>query len=278
MTKNIKVPVSGKPFKNNATFCVGTGRMGLALQKEYTDHLKMIQDDVHFSYIRGHGLFSDDMGIYREHTMDGVTSVFYNFTYLDRVMDSYLENGIRPFLELGFMPEKLKSGEQTIFYWKGNVTPPSSYEKWAELITETLNHLIERYGREEVINWPVEVWNEPNIGFWAGSMEEYFKLYEYSAAAVKKADPRIQVGGPSICGIDTEHWLRSFFEHCIKNKLPLDFITRHCYTARETTKRGDYVYHVMNDPTIMIEELKETRKIMSDYPSVTNIPDRKSVV
>ncbi|MBU3186287.1 GH39 family glycosyl hydrolase [Clostridium estertheticum] len=272
MTKNIKVPVSGKPFKNNATFCVGTGRMGLALQKEYTDHLKMIQDSIHFSYIRGHGLFSDDMGIYREHTMDGVTSVFYNFTYLDRVMDSYLENGIRPFLELGFMPEKLKSGEQTIFYWKGNVTPPSSYEKWAELITETLNHLIERYGREEVINWPVEVWNEPNIGFWAGSMEEYFKLYEYSAAAVKKADHRIQVGGPSICGIDTEHWLRSFFEYCIKNKLPLDFITRHCYTARETTKRGDYVYHVMNEPTIMIEELKETRKIMSDYPSVTNIP------
>ncbi|MBX4263173.1 GH39 family glycosyl hydrolase [Clostridium estertheticum] len=272
MTKDIKVSVSGKPFKNNATFCVGTGRMGLALQKEYIDHLKMIQDSIRFSYIRGHGLFSDDMGIYREHTMDGVTSVFYNFTYLDRVMDSYLENGIRPFLELGFMPEKLKSGEQTIFYWKGNVTPPSSYEKWAELITETLNHLIERYGREEVINWPVEVWNEPNIGFWAGSMEEYFKLYEYSAAAVKKADHRIQVGGPSICGIDTEHWLRSFFEHCIKNKLPLDFITRHCYTARETTKHGDYVYHIMNEPTIMIEELKETRKIMSYYPSVTNIP------
>jgi len=105
-------------------------------------------------------------------------------------MDSYLENGIRPFLELGFMPEKLKSGEQTIFYWKGNVTPPSSYGKCAELITVTLNHLIERYGREEVVNWPVEVWNEPNIGFWAGSMEEYFKLYEYSGAAVKKADSR----------------------------------------------------------------------------------------
>ncbi|OPJ64040.1 GH39 family glycosyl hydrolase [Clostridium oryzae] len=272
MVKKIEVPVSGIPFKNNANYCVGTGRMGLALQKEYIDHLKIVQEAVHFKYIRGHGLFCDDMGIYREVEMDGKTSTFYNFTYLDRVMDSYLENGIRPFLELGFMPEKLKSGDQTVFYWKGNAAPPVSYEKWAELITKTLNHLIERYGREEVVNWPVEVWNEPNIGFWAGTMEEYFKLYEYSAKAVKLADPRIQVGGPAICGIDTEHWLRSFFEHCIKKNLPLDFITRHCYTAQPTTTRGHYVYHVMNEPTFMIDELRETRKIMSDYPQVANMP------
>jgi xylan 1,4-beta-xylosidase len=272
MLKKIEVPAFGRPFKNNAVFCVGTGRMGLALQKEYTDHLKMVQEAIHFRYIRGHGLFCDDMGIYREYAMDGETRTFYNFTYLDRVMDSYLENGIRPFLELGFIPEKLKSGEQTVFYWKGNVTPPSSYEKWAELITATLDHLIERYGREEVVNWPVEVWNEPNIPFWAGSMEEYFKLYEYSAAAVKKADPRIQVGGPAICGVDTERWLRSFFEHCIKHKLQLDFITRHCYTAKEPSECGHYTHHVMHEPTFMIEELKETRKIMADYPEIADMP------
>ena len=272
MLKKVIVPVSGEPFKNNVNYCVGTGRMGLALQNEYIDHLKMAQETLNFRYIRGHGLFCDDVGIYREYEMDGKTSTFYNFTYLDRIMDTYLENGIRPFLELGFMPEKLKTGEQTVFYWKGNTTPPVSYEKWAELVTNTLNHLIERYGRDEVVTWPIEVWNEPNIAFWAGTMDEYFKLYEYSAVAVKSVDSRIQVGGPAICGIDTEHWLRSFFEYCIKNDLPLDFITRHCYTAKEPTTRGHYIYHTMTEPTQMIEELKETRKIMADYPQIANMP------
>ena len=272
MVKEIEIPASGRPFKNNATYCVGTGRIGLALQKEYLEHLKIVQESIGFKYIRGHGIFSDDVGIYREYEIDGEIHTFYNFTYLDRIIDSYLELGIRPFLELGFMPEKLKSGEQTIFYWKGNVTPPTSYEKWAGLVKATLNHLIERYGREEVITWPVEVWNEPNIGFWAGTMEEYFTLYEYSARAVKEVDPRIQVGGPVICGVETEKWLRAFFEFCIESGAPLDFVSRHCYTANQPTLRGHYIYHTLNEPTYMIEELKETRAIMADYPQIADLP------
>lgn len=272
MVKEIEIPASGRPFKNNATYCVGTGRIGLALQKEYLEHLKIVQESIGFKYIRGHGIFSDDVGIYREYEIDGEIHTFYNFTYLDRIIDSYLELGIRPFLELGFMPEKLKSGEQTIFYWKGNVTPPTSYEKWAGLVKATLNHLIERYGREEVITWPVEVWNEPNIGFWAGTMEEYFTLYEYSARAVKEVDPRIQVGGPVICGVETEKWLRAFFEFCIESGAPLDFVSRHCYTANQPTMRGHYIYHTLNEPTYMIEELKETRAIMADYPQIADLP------
>jgi xylan 1,4-beta-xylosidase len=252
MTKTVRVPSSGRPFKNNATYCVGSGRMGLALQKEYTDHLKIVQEAIGFRYIRGHGLFCDDVGIYREYEMDGKTYPFYNFTYLDRIIDSYLEHGIRPFLELGFMPEKLKSGDRTIFYWKGNVTPPASYEKWAELVKRTLEHFIQRYGRDEVLTWPLEVWNEPNIPFWAGTMEEYFKLYDYTARAAKEVDEGFQIGGPAICGVETEKWLRSFFEHCIKNKTPLDFITRHCYTANQPTAQGHYFYHTMRDPGVMM--------------------------
>lgn len=272
MPKIIEVPTTGKPFKNNATYCVGTGRLGLALQKEYIDHLELVQKSIKFQYIRGHGLFCDDVGIYRECEMDGEVHTFYNFTYLDRIMDTYLENNIKPFIELGFMPEKLKTGDQSVFYWKGNVTPPSSYEKWAELVKTTLEHLVNRYGLEEVITWPVEVWNEPNIPFWAGTMEEYFILYDYSAAAVKAVDPRIQVGGPAICGVETEKWLRSFFEHCIKNNSPLDFVSRHCYTANHPTGRGHYVYHTLNEPTYMIDELKETREIMDDYPLTKGMP------
>lgn len=270
--KKIRVQSPGKHFNNNAVYCVGTGRLGLAIQKEYIDHLKIVQESIKFRYIRGHGLFCDDVGIYREEEINGVTKAFYNFTYLDRIFDTYLEYGIKPFIEFGFMPEKMKTSDRTVFYWKGNVSPPKSYKKWAELIEETLNHLIERYGRDEVTAWPVEVWNEPNIGFWAGTMEEYFMLYDYSSRAVKKVDPRIQIGGPAICGIETERWLRAFFEHCIRNESPLDFITRHCYTAKEPEKCGHYIYHTINDPTYMIDELKETRRIMQDYPQISSMP------
>ncbi|MDR1538890.1 MAG: xylan 1,4-beta-xylosidase [Clostridiales bacterium] len=272
MLKNIVIPPSGKEFKNNAAVCVGTGRIGLALQREYAEHLKAVQKSIGFRYIRGHGLFSDDMGIYRELAVDGEILPVYNFTYLDRVMDLYLENSIRPFLELGFMPDKLKSGDETVFYWKGNVSPPASYEKWSDLVTSSLSHLIERYGRDEAASWPVEVWNEPNIPFWAGSMEEYFKLYDYSAAAVKKADPSFKVGGPAICGIETEKWLSAFFEHCALNNTPLDFATRHCYTANMPEQRGQFTYQSLKEPQVMIEELKETREIMARYPKTADLP------
>ncbi|MFY9394044.1 MAG: glycosyl hydrolase, partial [Halanaerobiales bacterium] len=127
-------------------------------------------------------------------------------------------------------------------------------------------------GREEVITWPIEVWNEPNIGFWAGSMEDYFTLYEYSARVIKEVDPRIQVGGPAICGVETEKWFRGFFEFCIENDVPVDFISRHCYTANQPSRQGHYLYHTLNEPTYMIDELKETREIMGDYPQIANLP------
>jgi len=181
-TKDIK-------FNNNVDFCIGTGRIGLALHREYQEQLKLVQDKIGFSYIRGHGLFCDDVSIYHEYEdSNGNIQVEYNFTYLDRIIDGYLNLGIRPFLELGFMPYKLASGKQTVFYWKGNVTPPKDYDKWCNLVKETLNHLISRYGKEEVLTWPIEVWNEPNLkGFWQdANMHEYFKLYDYTVRTIKK--------------------------------------------------------------------------------------------
>ena len=160
------------PFNNHVDFCIGTGRMGLALQKEYFEQLKLVQEEIGFKHIRVHGLFSDDMAIYHEYEDgEGKKQVEYNFTYLDLVMDSYRELGLRPFLELGFMPGKMASGSQTIFYWKGNTTPPKDYGAWCDMVTATLKHLMERYGEEEVVKWPIEVWNEPNLpGFWSSLM------------------------------------------------------------------------------------------------------------
>lgn len=117
-------------FVNHADFCVGTGRMGLALHREYQEQLAMVQAQCRFRHIRGHGLFCDDMGICQaEKAADGTEHITYNFTYLDRVMDDYRAQGLKPFLELGFMPEKLASGTQTIFYWKGNTTPPAEHTR-----------------------------------------------------------------------------------------------------------------------------------------------------
>lgn len=255
-------------FHNNAHFCIGTGRMGLALQKAYHDQLALVQKDIGFAHIRGHGLFSDDMAIYQEYKEDEVIKVEYNFTYLDMVMDDYLSLGLKPFLELGFMPEKLASGTQTIFYWKGHVTPPKDYTKWADLIKATLNHLIGRYGREEVLTWPIEVWNEPNLpGFWKNAdMQEYFKLYEVSAKAVKEVDPKLRVGGPAICGVDDERWLREFLSHCSREKLPLDFVTRHAYATELPDSVGHYHYQELRSPMIMLDELAVSRSIIDSFP------------
>lgn len=256
-------------FNNQVDFCVGTGRAGLALQKEYFDQLKYVQDIIGFKHIRGHGLFTDDMAIYHEYKdSDGSTKVEYNFTYLDLVMDSYKEVGLKPFLELGFMPNELASGEQTVFYWKGNVTPPKSYDRWADLLKNTLRHLMERYGADEVVTWPIEVWNEPNLpGFWKGAdMEEYFKLFEVSFYAVKAVDSRFRVGGPAICGVNDEVWIRKFMEFCDSKKIKVDFITRHHYTTEMPQRDGHYSYQELSNPESGKANLHTTREIVDSFP------------
>ena len=199
-------------FQNHVDFCIGTGRMGLALTQEYQDQLKLVQAEIGFQHIRGHGLFCDDMAIYHEYEENGVRKTEYNYTYLDRVMDFYRSVGLRPFLELGFMPEKLARGTQTVFYWKGNTTPPRDYGVWCEMVQSLLRHLMSRYGAQEVLTWPIEVWNEPNLcGFWENAdMQEYFRLFHETFDAVKAVDSRFRVGGPAVCGGTDEIWIRAF--------------------------------------------------------------------
>ena len=256
------------PFRNNATFCIGTGRMNLALHHEYHKQLAKVQKEIGFAHIRGHGLFCDDMAVYHRYVCDGVEKEEYNFTYVDLVFDDYLSLGLRPFVELGFMPAQMASGEQTIFYWKGNVTPPDDYDKWARLVTATVEHWMERYGRDEVILWPFEVWNEPNLaGFWQGAdMEEYFKLYEVTSRALKACDERIRVGGPAICGVDDERWMRCFLDFCLQNDVPLDFVTRHAYGTELPEVDGHYVYQKLRPPEGFMAEPRGSRLIIDSYP------------
>lgn len=254
-------------FNNNACFCIGTGRMNLALRHEYHMQLKKVQEEIGFSHIRGHGLLCDDMGIYHTYEEAGEEKAEYNFTYLDMVFDDYRAMGLRPFVELGFMPEKLASGDQTVFYWKGNVTPPKDYGKWSDLIKAVIEHWIARYGREEVVTWPIEVWNEPNLpGFWKdANEEEYFKLYEVTSKAVKSCDERIRVGGPAICGVDDERWLRAFLEFCSANQVPLDFVTRHAYATEAPENEGHYQYQRLRTPEAFLDELRTSRGIIDSF-------------
>jgi len=259
-------------FHNQVDYCIGTGRMGLALHKEYHDQLKLVQDYIGFQHIRGHGLFCDDIGIYQQHRenpweKDSPYEVEYNFTYLDRVMDDYRSLGLKPFLELGFMPYGMASGTQTIFYWKGNTTPPKSYEDWKKMVQALLRHLIERYG-EEAYTFPIEVWNEPNLpGFWyKADMDEYFKLFRESFAAIKEVDERFCVGGPAVCGGTDEKWISAFMEFCHVNKIPVDFVTRHHYTTDFPERDGHYGYAELMDEEEGFANLKTTRDIIDKYP------------
>lgn len=257
-------------FVNNAAYCVGTGRMGLAMQREYMDQLSYVQDLCQFKHIRGHGLFCDDMSIYQPYVdAEGTEHEAYCFTYLDRVMDDYKKNHIRPFLELGFMPQKMASGTQTIFYWKGNTTPPAEEGKWIRLVQATLRHLMERYGEEEVVTWPIEVWNEPNLpGFWENAdREKYLRLYEITALAVKEVHPSFRVGGPAVCGGPTSFdWIRDFLVFCRDKKIPVDFLTRHAYMGNTPETKGRYLYHTMRTVEDVYSEMKETRDIIDSFP------------
>ncbi|MBQ9262806.1 MAG: xylan 1,4-beta-xylosidase [Clostridia bacterium] len=263
-------------FRNRTSMCVGTGRVDLALHEEYQKELRFVQEKCHFQHMRGHGLFSDQMGIYQEHIDDqGAKHVEYRFTYLDRVMDSYLENGMKPFLELGFMPKALAAGEQTIFYWQGHTTPPKDMDAWCALVQETLRHLVKRYGREEVESWPCEIWNEPNLaGFWENAdKQKYLELYRATALAVKTVLPQMPVGGPAICGGEgSQQWIDDFLSFCKQNHLPVDFVTRHAYMGQTPERKGKYLYHPMGSVEGLIQEMQVSRNIIDSYPEYMGLP------
>jgi len=156
------------PLNTMFNECVGAGRANEGLRADWQQQLAYVKKECGFRYIRMHGLLTDDMGVYKE-DRDGNPQ--YNFMYIDVLFDFLISIDIKPFVELGFMPSALASGNTTIFWWRGNVTPPKDYEKWEALIRNLVQHFTERYGAEEVKTWYFEVWNEPNLspGFWTGT-------------------------------------------------------------------------------------------------------------
>lgn len=225
----------GAPLAHHWSRCVGAGRAREGLDALWQQQLSTAVQDCGFRYLRCHGLFHDDMFVYREHNGQPV----YNWQYVDAFLDALLERGVRPFVELSFCPRDLAADPtKTIFWWRGITSPPKDYARWGELVAVFARHCISRYGLAEVRQWYFEVWNEPNLvgGFWHGTREQYLELYRASAWALKAVDAQLRVGGPSSSGLVQDddgnfisNWTKEFLALCATEGVPVDFVAAHSY-------------------------------------------------
>ncbi|MGH8317045.1 MAG: GH39 family glycosyl hydrolase [Steroidobacteraceae bacterium] len=226
----IQVPIdaraAGRPFPHFWEQMFGSGRAVLALRAEYRRDLGLVKAVTDFRYVRFHGILDDDVGVY-EGEVHG--RPLYNFTYVDQIYDGLLAAGVRPFVELSFMPRRLAARPAPHPFWyHPNVAPPKDYRRWDALIRALVSHLERRYGAAEVRRWYFEVWNEPNLDFWTGVPKQatYWQLYDHTARAVKSVDPRLRVGGPATA---QTAWVRAFLRHAARVHVPVDFVSTHVY-------------------------------------------------
>ena len=239
------------PFPHFWEQTFGSGRAILSLRQDYREDLRTVKEATDFKSVRFHGIFMDDVGLYdpdrkpiKFAQMAGSDAAapktsdtgIYNFSYIDQIYDGLLASGVRPFVELSFMPKKMASNPDALhaFWYKQNVSPPKDYTLWDNMITAFVQHLVERYGIDEVAQWDFEVWNEPNIDFWVGNPKQstYFELYDHTARAIKKVNSRLRVGGPSTA---QAAWVADFLKHCKQNNVPVDFVSTHVY-GNDTAK------------------------------------------
>ncbi|GHD48778.1 beta-xylosidase [Mycetocola manganoxydans] len=259
-------PSGELPLRHIWNECIGAGRANEALRADWQRHFQEAVTVLGARYVRFHGVFHDDMFVYRASDGGGfgpptpLAEPVYTFAYVDKVFDAILDAGARPFVELGFMPRELATQTETLFWWKAHCSPPKDMGAWVALVTATIEHWIDRYGIDEVRTWPFEVWNEPNLvpHFWTGTRTEYFELYEATVLAVKAIDSQLRVGGPSSsvfvpdARYDGEYhdrsvetataeapdpealpwkpvWIHEFIAYCAERDLPIDFLSTHLY-------------------------------------------------
>ncbi|HXY24184.1 MAG TPA: hypothetical protein VEI73_06005 [Candidatus Acidoferrum sp.] len=225
---------------------VGAGRANEGLRAVWQEQLATVQREIGFQYLRMHGILHDDMGVYRE---DSHGNPEYNFQYIDALYDALLKLRIRPFVELSFMPSKLASGTRTIFWWKGNITPPKDPEKWSALIRAFVAHLKERYGADEIQKWYFEVWNEPDLRnlFFTGTLDDYLALYKNTAATIKSECPACRVGGPA--SAIPFAFEEAFESYVAANNVPADFVATHAYGVKEGYVDADGTRGTVLDPS-----------------------------
>jgi xylan 1,4-beta-xylosidase len=267
VTVEINAAAPTHPFPHFWEKMFGSGRAVLSLRESYRTDLRETRRITNFEYVRFHAIFHDEVGLYDE-DKDG--KPVYNFSYIDQIYDGLLENKIRPFVELSFMPKKLTSDPNALhaFWYKQNVAPPKDWNKWEQLIEAFTKHLVERYGEDEVAQWYFEAWNEPNIDFWVGNPKDatYFELYDHAARAVKRVSTRLRVGGPSTA---QAAWADKFLAHCKEKNVPVDFVSTHVYgndTAQDVFGTQEKISR--NDMVCRAVKKVHEQIVASAYPEI----------
>jgi len=257
----------GKPIKRSWELAVGSGDAWSILRADLQQQLRRAVGECGFRYLRCHGILSDQLQAVRR-DRDG--KIVYNWQLVDGVYDALLEIGMRPMVELGFMPSALASGDQAVFYYRANVTPPADYEEWNRFIDALVRHWRDRYGEDELRHWYFEVWNEANLSaFWSGTQADYFRLYAETARTIKAIDPALRVGGPAT---SRGEWLLEFMAWCKERAVPVDFVSTHVYPDdddfgkvdpdyRAIFNRGEYLEKVVRQAT---EQMANQRPLGAD--------------
>jgi xylan 1,4-beta-xylosidase len=226
MAIRLTLPASPQPLKRGWSLGANTCHAPIVMRSDLQTQLSRAQRELGFRYWRAHGTLSDDVSVFIRHP-DGQTH--YTFSGLKRILDAVLASGLKPFLELSFLPVALsRDPTQTITHYRGTTAPPVDFNRWEELIGETARFLLATYGEHELRTWYFEVWNEPNIPFWTGTQAEYFQLYRHAARALKAAHPDLRVGGPATA---RGEWIGDFLDDCARHDAPVDFISTHLYPS-----------------------------------------------
>jgi xylan 1,4-beta-xylosidase len=219
---------------------------GRIIGEELTEALRIVHDELGVAAVRAHGILGDDLGTYRE--VDG--RPVHDFTGIDRVYDRLLAIGLRPVVELAYMPRDLaRDPDHLAFFYEGVSSPPRDWDRWEDLVRDLVQHLVDRYGLDEVRDhWAFEVWNEPNLEyFWSGDAADYLRLYDSAARAVRSVDPGLRVGGPATAAVG---WVEDLVAHAEKASVPLDFVSTHLYGAPPLDLRPALARHGRQDAAI----------------------------
>ncbi|MHA1370375.1 MAG: GH39 family glycosyl hydrolase [Promethearchaeota archaeon] len=240
---------------------VGCGHAYLLTRKDLLDHIEEAHEVLGFEFIRFHGILSDDVGLvqFADTEENEIDPDCLNFNNVDTIFDNLLDIGIKPFVELSFMPKYLASGRDEVFHYPSITNPPANYELWESLIYRLVLHWKDRYGLDEVRQWYFEVWNEPNLkSFWRGTMQDYFKLYLHAANAIKSVDQKLRVGGPASAD---GKWIVEFLEFCRSADAPVDFISTHAYPTDEPLHGSEnriigdnYIKNLLQDVNNMVKK------------------------
>jgi len=252
----------GRPLRHFWEHTVGSGHAQLALRADWQTQLGLCHRELGFNHVRFHAILSDSMGT----LICNQEKLLYSFYNADLICDFLLSIGMKPFVELSFMPETLASGSQTVFHYRANVTPPKDDQQWATLIQKLASHWVDRYGVAEVRTWFFEVWNEPNLkAFWPGTQADYFKFYRATAEALKKVDAQLQVGGPATA---SNGWISEFLDYCEKNEVAVDFVSTHHYPTDALGTQGEDTETQLarSERSILRQWAQDTRRKVGQRP------------